>query len=208
MSESERRRKYRYDRVLIETDRVLDPQFDDAVVYLSGAQVEMLRNMTQYLNRLDTYVSLYNLGTYLTPTVADYDDILAIVADLEEVLMGNPNTIWGYKDTVHGHAGSTVSGAGDKTQYTNSVPSDTVWRIEGVYVFNDDTSCSRIEIVVNQASGHVILKRVDNPAAGELVRWDGMVTMKQGAIYGKFYDCLDGDYIEVQTRGYAMEVPA
>ena len=96
MDERERRRAYRHNAVLIDSDRVLTPQFDDAIVYLTGAQLELLRNVSQYLNRRETYRAEKHPGYYLMPDDADYDDILAIVADMEESLMGNPNTIWGY----------------------------------------------------------------------------------------------------------------
>lgn len=96
MSEVERRRSYWYNNILIDSDRVLSPEFDDAVIYVTGAQIEMLRNITQYLTRRQTYAAETNPGYYLVPDESDFDDILAIVADLEETLMGNPNTIWGY----------------------------------------------------------------------------------------------------------------
>jgi len=130
MSESERRRKYRYNRVLIETERILDPAFADAVVFLSGAQIEMLRNVTQYLNRLETYVTEYNPGYYLAPTVEEYDDILEIVADLEETLMGNPNTIWGYADRWLEECEETSTGGAQTWVDMTPVPEGYVYVLE------------------------------------------------------------------------------
>lgn len=209
MSESERRRKYRYNRVLIETERVLDPQFADAVVFLSGGQIEMLRNATQYLNRLDTYVSEQFLGYYLAPTAEDYDTILSIVADLEESLMGNPNTIFGYKDTYGWEDHSTVSGAGDKTIYGHTVPASECWRIEALSARNEDTACDRIEVFAYKSGGDVTVHRHDNPAINELVMWQGMLTLEAGnTLYFVFDGCQDGDYIRAEMRGYIMEVPA
>lgn len=88
MSESWRRKTYYDKRVLIDTARVLDPQFCDSWLCITGAQLEMLRNLTQYLRRRSTYVSVYETNSYLAPSESEWDDILAIVADLEETLMG------------------------------------------------------------------------------------------------------------------------
>lgn len=208
MSESERRRKYRYNRVLIDTERILDPQFSDAVVFLSGAQIEMLRNVTQYLNRLETYVTEYNPGYYLAPTSADYDDILEIVADLEETLMGNPNTIFGYMEGQHWGNSSTVSGTGEKTLYTNQTPSGEVWRVETLWARNEDTACTKIQLWNGSASGTSYISEVLNPAIGEMITWSGLNTLgDEGTVGATFYGCADGDHIAFGGRGYKMAIP-
>lgn len=88
MTDALRRKRYVESRVLIETGRVLSPQFLDATLYITGAELELLRNMMAYLNRESTFVSEYGDGYYLTPTVAEWDALQAIVAHLEEMLMG------------------------------------------------------------------------------------------------------------------------
>lgn len=88
MSESWRRKTYYDKRVLIETARILSPQFDDSLLCITGAQLEMLRNLTQYLKRRSTFVSAYHEGYYDAPTEAEWDNLQAIVADLENTLMG------------------------------------------------------------------------------------------------------------------------
>lgn len=88
MSESWRRKSYYKPRVLIETERILDPQFDDVLICLTGAQVEMLRNLTQYLHRRSTFAQNYTKSYYLAPNNDDWDEISSIVANLEEGLMG------------------------------------------------------------------------------------------------------------------------
>jgi len=88
MSETWRRKTYYKPRVLIDVERVLDPQYDDALLCITGAQLEMLRNLTQYLHRRSSFVSENHDGYYLVADNDDWDDIQAIVADLEETLMG------------------------------------------------------------------------------------------------------------------------
>ena len=83
-----RKRTYYKPRVLISTQRVLDPQFDDGLICLTGAELEMLRNLTQYLKRRSTFSEDETESGYLSPSTADWDSIQAIVANLEEKIMG------------------------------------------------------------------------------------------------------------------------
>ena len=87
MSESWRRKSYYDPRVLIRTAFVLDPPFPDALVCLTGPQLAMLRNVTQYLHRRSTFASEYHEGYYLAPTNEEWDQLAAIVSDLEDKLM-------------------------------------------------------------------------------------------------------------------------
>lgn len=87
MSEPWRNKTYYNKRVLIGTNRVLNPQYDDTLLCLTGAQLEMLRNLTQYLHRRSSFVSEYQDMYYLAPSNAEWDELQAIVADLEEKLM-------------------------------------------------------------------------------------------------------------------------
>lgn len=88
MSTEWRRKTYYRSRVLIDTARILNPQFDDALLCITGAQLEMIRNLTQYLHRRSTFAEDYGKVGYLAPDTADWDTIQAIVADLEETIMG------------------------------------------------------------------------------------------------------------------------
>ena len=88
MAESWRVKRYYKPRVLIDVGRILDPQFDDVLLCITGAQLEMLRNLTQYLHRHSTFVATYEASRYLTADNSDWDSIQAIVAELEETLMG------------------------------------------------------------------------------------------------------------------------
>ena len=88
MSEAWRKKTFYKTRVLISTERVLDPQFDDGLICLTGAELEMLRNLTQYLRRRSTFAEDETASGYLSPSTEDWDSIQAIVADLEEKLMG------------------------------------------------------------------------------------------------------------------------
>jgi len=88
VSQEWRRKQYYNPRVLIDTGQVLDPQFDDTWVCLTGAELEMLRNLTQYLHRRSTFVSEYKQAHYLAPTNEEWDTLQSLVSNLEEKLMG------------------------------------------------------------------------------------------------------------------------
>lgn len=91
MSEdSWRRKRYYNPRVVIGTSDVLDCPFPDSLVCLTGAELALLRNMTQYLHRRSTFASAYHEGYYLAPTNEEWDTLDAIVAELEDKLMGCP----------------------------------------------------------------------------------------------------------------------
>lgn len=209
MSESERRRKYRWDRVLIESARVLDPQFDDAVVYLTGSQIEMLRNMTQYLNRLDTYVSEQFLDYYLAPTVEDYDSILAIVADLEEKLMGNLNTIWGYHERCVEVVTQVVSGAGNLWALLDPVPEGEVWVLEDCYAYHDAGAPVDLNLYAIAEGEYYSYFWAPAAAAVMYHRWQGRLVLSGGDRAGAIIESPgDGTRLTLYAWGYKMDVPA
>lgn len=88
MSENWRRKKYYDKRVLIETSRILDSPFNASLVCLEGAELELLRNLMMYLHRRSTFVSEYHTGYYDAPSNEEWDTLQAIIAILEEKLMG------------------------------------------------------------------------------------------------------------------------
>lgn len=208
MSVNERTRKYRYGRVLIETARVLSPAFDDAVVFLSGAQLEMLRNVTQYLRRLDTYVSEYTPGYYLTPTVADYDDILSIVADLEETLMGNPNTLWGYKDRLAESEEAWGDGAADVWVVVGPVPEGEVWVLAEAYGYHEADAAKDLRIYLQGTGAFHYLVQYPSASPGIDHRWQGQVVLKEDdQIVCKVVSPGNGKVVELNVWGTKMVVP-
>lgn len=208
MSEHERRQGYAYNRVLIETAHVLVPEFADAVVWLSGAQLQMLRNITQYLNRQETYVDDYMPGYYVTPDADDYDSILEIVADLEETLMGNPNTIWGYADQYYDPTNVQSTGAGSTILETDPIPSGYVavvyhwvaWHLGG----------TTVGIKVNAIVDATTIPLYDEAAIPhqEYVTQITNVVLKEGDYMTvKFTGLPDTEWGYLRMLGYSMIVP-
>lgn len=127
VSETERRLRYDNRRVLIETERVLDPQFRSTLLTLTGAQIELLRNVVAYLNQSSTFVTEYFDTYYLTPTASEWDKLAAIVADLEETLMGfifqDDYVCLRHKEAV-GQDGGTFQAGAWRTRPVNDEQSD------------------------------------------------------------------------------------
>lgn len=87
MSEG-RHRTYYDPRVLLYVPDVLETTFPDSVVCLTGQQAAMLRSLCEYLHRPTTWVAEYQTDGYLVPDDDTWDEILGIVAECEEMLMG------------------------------------------------------------------------------------------------------------------------
>jgi len=207
MSETERRYKYAHNRVLIEAQRILNPQFDDAVVFLSGAQVELLRNASQYLNRLTTYVAEYNPGYYLTPTVEDFDSILEIVADLEEALMGNPNTLWGYNDSYAEALENLETDPGGVGLVGQQVPEGEIWRVKGASAVAASASCSDLRIQAYSQGAHIMIGNKRYPSNGHWYPFICDVVLKEDEyFYTNFYGLTQDDAIYCCFWGYKMKV--
>lgn len=206
---SERRRNYRYNRILIESERILDSEFAGAVVFLSGAQIEMLRNVTAYLCRLDTYVAESHLGYYITPTAADYDDILAIVADLEETLMGNENVIFGYNDVLVGLHEETSDTNGSFTVEGDTVPAGEIWVVKGLTVLRSSQAPStvRARADIDTVAIRLGAPKIANNWQPYPVHCD-IILKEDDYIDALFENSVVGEQCRLNLWGYRMQVPA
>ena len=208
MSEVERRRPYKAQRVLISSVAVLNPTFDDGDLYFTGPQIEIMRNLVQYANRPENYAAEWELGYYLIPDDDDWDDIQAIVADLEEVLMGNPNTLWGYKDRYAVQNSRYNVEAGTSIMSLGVIPAGKVYKVSSLSFHNADSVCSKIQPVVVCGPVSHLLETVYSLPAGAVVNvWCDTVLMEGDYIYVAFYDCIAGDDLFVSAIGYGMDVP-
>ena len=208
MGEVERRRGYGWNRVLIESARILDPQFKDAVVFLSGAQIEMLRNVTQYLNRLGTYAAEYNPGYYLVPTDEDFDDILEIVADLEETLMGNPNTIWGYYERWSWWGSTLRDGSSPTSVLTVAVPSGFAYRLEHWQAYHHGGQPCSLNLIMQGDPSDELIYTANLLAHAESAYQSANMTMEEDDQLALHVYSLPVDtraYLHVW--GYKMRVP-
>jgi hypothetical protein len=205
---TEHRYGYTYHRVLIDSTRVLDPQFHDAVIYVTGAQLELLRNMTQYLNRLSTYVSEYHPDYYLSPTIEDYDIINAIVADLEETLMGNPNVIWGYSDNLWYRASAVAGSDATKNIGTPTIAEGELWVISKVSLHRTDNADNPVRLTHFGSLGYRDVADYPIPAVNTYYDYDVRSVLKAGeALRFGFTGATTGETVTIVVLGYQMVVP-
>jgi len=206
-TEAERRRKYRDSAVLIESGRVLSPQFEQLVAWFSGAQVEILRNLMQYARQRDGWVSEYESSTYLMPDDADWNDIDSIIADLEKKLMGNDNVIWGYGGSVGDEliVDSAIAGTNTLTFATPSV--GTVLVVNNIACVSTGAVVTQVNIDAYVAGKIRILKRGPYPVANETFDWTGKLVLAHGDhVRVQFKGCNAGLYLAAYIVGSRMDV--
>ena len=207
MSEEQQNLAYRYDRILIESDDILTPSFAGSTVVLSGAQIELLRNVVHYLDRRSTFVEKYNTLNYTTPDNDNWDDISQIVSDLEEKLMGDLNVPWGFTDRWYENLGDADADAGDYLKLSTAVPSGFVYVLEALSIRNKTGSRGAVYLSVSSGTGYTFLLTNDTPTVLVPDVYNGRLTMKAGdqvRIY--MADCILHDAIDASVWGYKMLV--
>jgi len=202
------RRGYNDNRKLIESSRLLTPTFADGVLYFTGAQVELMRNLMAYANQRETFVDDYESGYYTMPDNDDWDDILAIVADLEEVLMGNPNTLWGYKDRYYENLDYLAL-----TTYilkrSVAVPANQVYMLQAACLkLQDRATTSAVMQTIVSSSSACVLAEAATLAANTWLFWVGNVVLKEGDQIQLYVNgCQADDIFQGRVWGYKMDVP-
>lgn len=208
MSEEELRRAYPTTRILVESDRILTPTFDDAELFFTGAQIELMRNLLGYANRQNTYVATYGPGYYVMPDATDFDDILAIVADLEETLMGNRNVLWGYTDRLTETTTLQSDVNGTFTINLPAVSSGEVWRVMGACVYRDINAGQYARIRIVYSGGATSIEDISMPATGTLYPSTSKIVLKAADnIRVQFFGATIGETVIASAWGYKMVVP-
>lgn len=144
MSEEDAQHSYVEMEVLIDSARVLSSSFPSIGVVLTGNELEILRNVLNYATRRRTFVGVYHDNYYLVADDDDWLDIESIVAILEEKLMGNDNTVWGYYDRLFTREDHTALAAGSWQQDHDVVPAGEVWVVTSVNLWSNFTGALTI----------------------------------------------------------------
>ena len=208
MSEIDRTSGYVYDRVLIETARVLDPQAPGKSVFLNAGHLEMLRNLIAYAYRKTTFVSEYQAGSYLVPSDTDWRQLLSQIAEMEYNLMTGDNVLWGFNDDWHESAGLTMPSDGAFTASTTAVPAGWVYVAQAITMRNPTGQ-----------RGEAIIRLISSVAAATLA-YSASLVAKEPLIHSNevslvegdtvlFYmgACLEDDVIEATVWGYKLKLP-
>lgn len=180
MTDFSRKRVAPQHRVLIDGKAFLNTTINDAVLYFTAGQIELMRNLMQYANRRSTFVSDYYVGYYLEPDDADWNLIQQEVADLEETLMGNNNVLWGYEDTLRVKVVEPDAIAGTNILETGVVPEGKVWIVNLVRGWNATSQSSSTNIGVYSDGSNYPLDDLVTPPSGSDVRFTGTLPLKEG----------------------------
>jgi len=208
MSQTDTYYRYHDERVLLTFSQISRPTASPAWVYLTGAQVEMLRNMTQYLNRPNTYVWEYEVDKYLTPNADNFDVIQAIVANLEEKLMGNLNTLWGYDDRLAVLINHTKVGGVTYNMDMFTVPAGYVYVVNAIMSYNVNTAVTQRHKLHDGTSFYIVRSVDAQPAYTWLLTDNVNYPLKEGdKVTLSWVNCLDGDTLYGRVWGYKMVVP-
>jgi len=203
------RRNYRQGRMYIEAARILNPQFDGIELELTGAQVELLRNVTMLFHSQDAFVDAYHNGYYMNASDTDYDDIQAIVADLENKLMGGQTMLWGYHDTYREEQYDLDADTATITLTFSIVPADEIWVITQWVVVNEDTRTTNNTLKVSLPTASFDVASVHPDAPNHRTGTSVFVPLKTGErLEIRVEGCQQDDVIYGWVTGYKIDVSA
>lgn len=131
------RRPYVKGRILIDANRTIDSSFPKIGVILHGEELEILRNLLEYANRIESFVDEYDDNTYVVPDDDTWEKLQTITASLEGKLMGNDNTIWAYHNTLTLSDDYTTVSTSPYNQEFDTVPEGEIWVVQGVSIMSD-----------------------------------------------------------------------
>lgn len=207
MTEEDPRTAYNSTRILIESARVINPQFNDCVLHITGAQLELLRNAVKYLDRRTTFVAAYEQQYYLTPDIHDWDGITAIVADLQEALMGNNNVIFGYYAQLFEDLSGDTDGSGNFGAWSGSPPTGEIWIVQVVSLLDRLNNPARMKVRFDDAADWFVLKQAVSPGTNVPLVYSGAFTMVTGQrVYVEVLGSAATQPIIAMVLGYKMQI--
>lgn len=208
MTDVLRRHKYAVNRILIPTARILSPEFNAAYLFLTGAHIELLRNLVDYANRETSFVTTYEDGYYLSPTSGEWDAIGAIVAELEEILMGVQNVAWGYSGKVSGQSAHTMTSTAGYNLLSDAVPEGEVWLMQQLSAVNLDKQVTH-QFWVSDGSYLVPIGAQETVPAyiWSIYQHSGLLLAEGDVVLVSFGVCDENDELLLRWSGYKMAVP-
>lgn len=195
-------------RILVNAKTFLNTEFNDAVLFLTGGHIELLRNLVAYASRRSTWVSAYYIGYYLSPDDTDWDLIQRRVAELEYTLMGNNNVIWGYTDRFAEPVSDTSMPAGTSDILGALVPEGKVWEVTGMSATAISATCDRMRVGYKAGDTFIFVGEKIDPGSDVLYTFPMDVILKEGdRLFWRLYGMTLNEDMYGFAWGYKMEVP-
>lgn len=168
--------------------------------------------------RLFTPVAPNPSGVMRTMQVDD-DDALLVASNAPSSfpvgLYSYYNSAWVHQSPILGYNGvvsdvvlDTNASAGTNTLSGNAVPSDTIWQIEAINLFDANHAITGSRIVLAGSGGvNIILGEYGALAAASSEIWLGRITMSPGEyIFVYFYGCTSGDDLYLRYHGFYQDL--
>jgi len=195
-------------RVLVDAKAFLNTEFNDGILHLTGGHIELLRNLVQYANQRTTWVSDYYIGYYLSPDDTDWNLIQASVADLESILMGNNNVIWGYLDRLAENPSDTTMPAGTSDILGAVVPEGEVWEVTGMSATVISATANRLRVGYIADTSYMFVGEKITPGSDVLYNFPMDAILKEGdRCFWRFYGMTLNEDAYCFAWGSKMEVP-
>lgn len=196
-------------RILVDAKAFLNTTINDAVLFFTASEIELMRNLVDYANRRSTFVSDYYMGYYLSPDDTDWNLIQSRVADLEEKLMGNNNVLWGYTDRYMEAIEEPDMPAGESDILGTVVPEGEVWEVTGMSARVLSGVSNRIRVGMMSGTAEVYAGETLSPNYAEIYVYHMDLILKEGdRLFWRFYQMLLNDNADCWAWGSKMEVPA
>lgn len=201
------RRAYVRDRVLIDANRTIDSVFPTIGVILTGEELEILRNLLEYANRIESFVDEYDDNTYVVPDDETWETLQTIMASLEAKLMGGKNTIFGVSDRLVLRQSEFMSGTGGHSQDHDTVPEGEIWVIEGIS-FLTDTATGLVTPHLDDGNGDLALGESITLAAWiyTTMRNIQAYLVEDDFLRIEWSNMVDGQKMVSQAWGYILTV--
>lgn len=205
----EYRYRYRSDRVLLDYRQFLPDEGPGQAVFLTYSELQMLRNMAEYLHRRETWVSQYSSGEYYDgPDDTDWDMIEALVAEMELKLMPNDITPWGYTDRLAAVDNHVMIGAGDYVLAICTVPDGYIYVINAIYSNDTETAIQQQHQCYAGAIGYTVHAETPVSAGIPVIHSPVSYVLKAGdSVKVYFIGAQNDDLLIGALWGYKMAVP-
>jgi hypothetical protein len=207
VGEDEFRYRYKEDRVLLDYRQFLPDEGVGQAVFLTDPELQMLRNMCEYLDRRSTWVFQYGIGYYDAPSNDDWDMIQGLVAELEGKLMPTGNVCWGYADSLLLQDSTGDADPGTNVFALDAVPTGEIWIVNGISLVNINSPWQGV-VDAYLAGGIATVYSNYTGIAAQWGTWNGiLIVLKEGEhLNFSIFGCTAGDDLYCNAWGYKMAV--
>lgn len=203
MLEQERLKPYVWNKLLYEWEQDFASNFPQLVIEITGPEVSILRNAIWTATQRDHWTSEYTAAGYKVPDDTEWDEITALVANLEAKLMGNDNVNLGFNDNVYVEDTQQL-GQVNGSIYTAACPAGEVWTIQNANAVCTGSTTNIVQIWVQQnGANHAALVEATSVPASRQTIYNGNIVLHEGdRLIAYFWTTNGSCTITIRAFGY------